>query len=304
MSADVAALELGERLGRPISDGDVVSGLLRQLVDGSPFVAVVATAPDFRIVYANAAAHGAARVKGGALVGRPLASAYPFLDPDRLAASCAAHVTAVEDGCGGEAAWWDVTYTPLSGAGPATAAVLIIAVDVTSRVTGEATALHDTGVAQKAQAVERDTEERLRAVLQESEDRLRLALESAGLGSWEYEAATGTTIRSSRHDAIFGYETPVADWSYERFASHIAPADRPTFEEGFLAALHHAEDWNVDCRMIRADGRTGWLNVRARPQLGIDGKVKRLLGTVADITERKRAEEALAQTAAKFESFA
>jgi PAS domain S-box-containing protein len=44
--------------------------------------------------------------------------------------------------------------------------------------------------------------------------------------------------------------------------------------------------------------------VRARPQYASDGKILRLLGTVADITERKRAEAAVIETAAKFESFA
>jgi PAS domain S-box-containing protein len=145
---------------------------------------------------------------------------------------------------------------------------------------------------------------RAEARLRESEERLRLALESTGLGFWEYDAVTRKILRSARHDAIFGYPAPVADWSYERFREHISGCDRDLVEKGLLAALEQGHDCNVECRMIRADGSHGWINLRARPQFGSDGKAVRLLGTVADITERKRAEEAVVQTAAKFESFA
>jgi PAS domain S-box-containing protein len=145
---------------------------------------------------------------------------------------------------------------------------------------------------------------RAEARLRESEERLRLALESTGLGSWEYDAITRTTIRSMRHDAIFGYREPVSDWSYERFKAHIPECDRAWVEAGFRAAVEQGEDWDVECRMIRAAGSPGWLSVCARPQYASDGKVVRLLGTVADITERKRAEEAVVQTGAKFETFA
>ncbi len=145
---------------------------------------------------------------------------------------------------------------------------------------------------------------RAEAKLRASEERLRLVMDSTGLGSWEYDALTKTIIRSPRHDAIFGYPAPVGDWSYERFKTHIPESDRARVEAGFRAALEEGKDWDVECRMIRADGSRGWLKVRAVPHHGADGRILRLLGTVADITERKLAEDALAETAAKFETFA
>ncbi len=151
-----------------------------------------------------------------------------------------------------------------------------------------------------------DAAERGRAEtrLRESEERLRLAVESTGLGSWEYDVETGKTICSARHDAIFGYPERVSEWSYERFKNHIPESDRALVEAGFRAALENGEDWAVECRMIREGGAHGWLDVRARPQYSSDRKIVRLLGTVADITERKQAQEAVTQTAAKFETFA
>jgi PAS domain S-box-containing protein len=145
---------------------------------------------------------------------------------------------------------------------------------------------------------------RAEARLHESEQRLRLVLESTGLGSWEYEALTGRTIRSARHDEIFGYPAPLDDWSFERFMTHVAAPDRALVAAGFRAAIDHGEDWDVECRMIRADGTDGWLKICAKPHRGPGGGINRLLGTVADISERKRAEQAVTETAAKFETFA
>jgi PAS domain S-box-containing protein len=151
-----------------------------------------------------------------------------------------------------------------------------------------------------------DAAERGRAEtkLRESEERLRLVMDATGLGSWEFDAITKKTIRSARHDAIFGYAEPVEEWSYERFQEHIPATDRERVEAGFREALEQGKDWDVECRMIRADGSPGWLQVRATPQYGKDGQIVRLLGTVADISARKQAEDAVIETAAKFETFA
>jgi PAS domain S-box-containing protein len=145
---------------------------------------------------------------------------------------------------------------------------------------------------------------RAEARLRESEQRLRLVLESTGLGSWEYDLITKRTIRSARHDAIFGLSETTNDWSYERFKDHVHESDRALVDGGFHAALEQGRNWDVECRIIRADGVCRWVHVRASPHRGPDGQVVRLLGTVADITERKQAEAAAIETAAKFETFA
>ncbi len=169
------------------------------------------------------------------------------------------------------------------------------------RWTAEEIALIEEVAARIWDAAERG---RAEAKLRDSEERLRLVMESTGLGSWEYDVATGATIRSVRHDEILGYSTPVNDWSYEEFKTHILEPDRAMVDEGFRAALEQGKYWETECRMIRKDGGRGWLKVSARPHYGRDGRIARLIGTIEDITKRKEAEYAAIETAAKFEMFA
>jgi PAS domain S-box-containing protein len=151
-----------------------------------------------------------------------------------------------------------------------------------------------------------DAAERGRAEtrLRESEARLRLVMESTGLGFWEYDAITKKTIRSARHDEIFGYSAPVSDWTYERFKAHIPQVDRERVEAAFRAAVERGEDWDMDYRLVRADGSQGWLQVQARAYRDASGQIVRLIGAVADVTARKQAETAVIETAEKFETFA
>jgi PAS domain S-box-containing protein len=145
---------------------------------------------------------------------------------------------------------------------------------------------------------------RVEARLRESEERMRLVLDSTGLGPWEYDVATKTVIRSARHDEIFGYESPVAEWGAKKFAQHIPATERPRIEAAFRATLADGADLDFIAAMVKADGTHGWLKVRGKPHYGPDGQITRLLGTVADITDRKQAEQDAIETAEKFERLA
>jgi PAS domain S-box-containing protein len=140
-----------------------------------------------------------------------------------------------------------------------------------------------------------DVTERRRAdmALRTEEARLRLALEAGQLGFWELDVATDTALLSPRHDAIFGYDAPPLDWGYRRFAEqHLLPQDRDQVEQAFREAVESGVDWHTECRIRRADtGEVRWIEIRGQPLHDAQGRHVRLLGVVADITDRKRAEE-------------
>ena len=66
--------------------------------------------------------------------------------------------------------------------------------------------------------------------LRDSEARLRLALEAGQLAFWELDLVSGKVVRASFHDQIFGYATPLPEWTYRAFLSHVLPEDREEVE--------------------------------------------------------------------------
>lgn len=165
---------------------------------------------------------------------------------------------------------------------------------------------NETGKIVAAVAVALDVTERQLADsrLRDSEQRLRLVMDATKLGMWEYDATSGTIVRSARHDEIFGYATPQAEWSLPRFIEHFQQPDRARVEANVRAALEEGAEFAVECRIIRADGSHGWIKACARPHMSQNGTITRLLGSIEDITERKEAESAAIETGSKFENLA
>jgi PAS domain S-box-containing protein len=64
---------------------------------------------------------------------------------------------------------------------------------------------------------------RAEAALKDSERRLTLALDSAQMGMWDLDLLTDTSVRSLRHDQIFGYSAAVPTWGVAVFMTHVVP---------------------------------------------------------------------------------
>lgn len=137
--------------------------------------------------------------------------------------------------------------------------------------------------------------------MRESQERLSLALEAAQIGHWELDMATKVARRSLRHDEIFGYDGLLPEWNYEIFLKHVHPEDRARVDESFQSGVA-AGDWKFECRIIRADQTLGWIWGRGHVFKNSAGEQLRMLGLVADITERKKAESMRAHVAAVVES--
>ena len=148
----------------------------------------------------------------------------------------------------------------------------------------------------------RRAEEALRA----REAHLRLAVDALRLGTWDLDVRTGEAVRSARHDAIFGYDEPLPEWTYEQFLSHVHPDDRASIDQSFEQAIASGTEWAFEGRIYRADGALRWIWARGVPHYDGRGELARFVGAVLDITDRKGAEterEAQAQQQAALAAF-
>ncbi|MBL6453949.1 PAS domain S-box protein [Belnapia sp. T6] len=130
--------------------------------------------------------------------------------------------------------------------------------------------------------------ERLRS-LEESEARLRFATEAGQLGIWELALDVQALTASPLCRTIFGFahDAPLT-WDLLRAATH--PEDRVRMEAALAHSIATGEDYAVEYRLRRPDGRTGWVELRARLVRDLAGRPLRLAGTARDITARKQAE--------------
>lgn len=125
------------------------------------------------------------------------------------------------------------------------------------------------------------------------EKRLELALETAGLGHFEWDSARGVVTVSPCAAALTGMPagenrtSGAFDW-----ALYIDPEDVARLNRLGAEELARGETFQVDFRQIRPDdGRPVWLRVSGAPRMGPEGELLGLTGVVADLTAWKLEED-------------
>jgi PAS domain S-box-containing protein len=140
--------------------------------------------------------------------------------------------------------------------------------------------------------------------LGESGQRIIFSLESADIGAWDLDLVTHTAWRSLRHDLIFGYEELLPEWTYEMFLDHVLPEDRSIVDTKFGKALENFLEWDFECRIRRKDGAIRQIWAKGRPEYNDLHQPVNMFGIVQDITDRKRAEEAIRQSEERYRTLA
>lgn len=159
-----------------------------------------------------------------------------------------------------------------------------------------------SGEPQRFIAVVEDISERKSAEdeLRISRQRLQLAFQAGGLGDWEWDPRTDLVTLGERTAEIFGVKESTITWTAIRELLH--EEDRERARLSVEQALANRTDYHIDYRVVRPSGEVVWVAARGRGNYAPDGTVQGMTGVVADITERKRAEEARSRLAAVVES--
>lgn len=132
---------------------------------------------------------------------------------------------------------------------------------------------------------------------QVTEATLRETQAIAGLGSYVINVATGQIEATDVLDTIFGIEQD-SEHSVKRWLAMVHPDDLAMVKGHFLQeVLGEKRRFDKEYRIIRADDAAErWIH--GRGELELDGRhcPVKLIGTIQDITERKRTEAALRES--------
>ena len=126
-----------------------------------------------------------------------------------------------------------------------------------------------------------------------SEERIRLVIEATSDGIWDWNPVTHEDYLSPRWKAILGYrddELPNVD---STFFDLIHPDDRTTVALAVARHFEQAEPFRVEIRMRRKNGSYCWILSRGEAVRDAGGRPLRMVGTITDISERKRTEAEL-----------
>jgi diguanylate cyclase (GGDEF)-like protein/PAS domain S-box-containing protein len=125
-------------------------------------------------------------------------------------------------------------------------------------------------------------------------ERRALALTGAGDMIWDWDVSADKVFTSPETEAALGLKHGVLEGPAAKWLDVLHQADRDRFRATLDSVLEQRRGRVVqDFRMRTADGHYLWFALRARPVVGSDGEVVRLVGTISDVTEFKTAEERL-----------
>jgi PAS domain S-box-containing protein len=134
---------------------------------------------------------------------------------------------------------------------------------------------------------------RARRELEEREGKLHDAQAIAHVGSWEWDMASNTVTWSEELYRMFGLNKSTFAASFEGFLIHVHPDDRERVRRSVEEAAADHRPFSFDHRIVRPDGTQRTLNGRGQVILDGRGRALRMVGTGQDVTEQRRAEEAL-----------
>ncbi|MGC1450705.1 MAG: PAS domain S-box protein [Candidatus Sulfotelmatobacter sp.] len=140
-----------------------------------------------------------------------------------------------------------------------------------------------------------DITDRKRAeeALSKSEERLRLAAQAGKMYAYEWDVATDVTVRSEEYANILGLTGVTTSETHHQFSSRVHAEDRAKFNAAVANLTPENPTTKISYRSLRPDGAVIWLEKSGRAFFDAQGRMLRMIGIVADITERKRGEEAL-----------
>ncbi len=111
---------------------------------------------------------------------------------------------------------------------------------------------------------------------------------------WDWDVSSDKVFTSPETEALLGLKRGTLEGSAARWLEVLHPLDRDRFRAALDSVLEQRRGrLTQDFRLRAPDGHYLWFALKARPVVGSDGEVVRIVGTLTDVTEFKNAEERL-----------
>ncbi len=142
--------------------------------------------------------------------------------------------------------------------------------------------------------------------LKRSEERYALAAKGANEALWDWAVDSDSIYFSPRMDEILGVSAGSLNGSPQAWRRHVHPEDQALLQAGLDECLRRrAETLDIQFRMRHLSGQDLWVRMRGAVTYDGDGRPSRLVGSLGDVTDRKRYEhERLRSAAAEAASLA
>ncbi|BAT60028.1 cyclic di-GMP phosphodiesterase Gmr [Variibacter gotjawalensis] len=125
-------------------------------------------------------------------------------------------------------------------------------------------------------------------------ERRALALAASGDMIWDWDVTADQVFTSQETEHLLGLKRGTLEGSATKWLEVLHPQDRDRFRSALDGLLEQRRGrLTQDFRLRTADGHYLWFTLKARPVVGSDGEIVRLVGTLTDVTEFKNASERL-----------
>jgi PAS domain S-box-containing protein len=130
--------------------------------------------------------------------------------------------------------------------------------------------------------------------LSQSERNLADAQRLTHTGSFVWDIKTKQALYlSDEWHRIYGFDPDVNEHAWDERLKRIYPEDLPKWQAAVDRAINEKSDYELEYRLVLANGTTKYARLIAHPILNSSGDVVQFMGSVTDITERKQAEALL-----------
>ena len=134
----------------------------------------------------------------------------------------------------------------------------------------------------------------------EQEERLRLAMEIAELATWDWNIHTNRVLWSDNCEQVKRLQPGTFSGTLAAYQQLVHPDDRPQVQADIAQALTEQSVYRSEHRIVPPGGDVQWVESNGHVYCDEMGRPIRMLGTVRNITVRKRMEEALRESEERF----